>query len=114
MVSADGDSLPVSGHPEAVRMGDLDVEVALHMRMEHAEGPIWDALSNQLWWVDITGERVHCLDPISGSASSWPTQGRAGGVVIDTESQPVPGTSQGLAVLDRTTGSIRLSGHRSR
>jgi sugar lactone lactonase YvrE len=87
-------------------MGDLDVEVALHMRTEHAEGPIWDAVSARLWWVDITGERVHCLDPDSGAASSWPTHGQAGGVVIDTTGRPVVATPQGLAVLDRTTGSI--------
>ena len=87
-------------------MGDLNVEVALHLRAEHAEGPIWDAISARLWWVDITGERVHCLDPTSGAASSWPTHGQAGGVVIDIAGDPVVATPAGLAVLDRTTGSM--------
>ncbi len=87
-------------------MGDLDVEVALNLRAEHAEGPIWDAVSARLWWVDITGERVHCLDPTSGGASSWPTHGQAGGVVIDTAGDPVVATPAGLAVLDRATGSM--------
>jgi len=89
-------------------MGDLDVEVALHLRAEHAEGPIWDAVSARLWWVDITGERVHCLDPLSGAASSWPTHGQAGGVVIDTAGNPVVATPVGLAVLERTTGSMTV------
>ena len=87
-------------------MGDLDVEVALHLRAEHAEGPIWDAVTARLWWVDITGERVHCLEPVSGAASSWPTHGQAGGVVIDTAGNPVVAAPDGLAVLDTTTGSI--------
>jgi sugar lactone lactonase YvrE len=87
-------------------MGDLDVEVAFHLRVEHAEGPIWDAAGARLWWVDIAGERVHCLDPASRAASSWPTYGQPGGVVIDTAGHPVVATPDGLAVLDRTTGSL--------
>ena len=46
-------------------MGDTPVEVALHVRAQHAEGPLWDAATGCLWWVDITGERVHCFDPTS-------------------------------------------------
>jgi len=86
-------------------MGDLDVDVALHLRAEHAEGPIWDALSARLWWVDVTGERVNCFDPVSGAYSSWRTPGQPGGVVIDSTGDPVVATPRGLAVLDRETGS---------
>jgi sugar lactone lactonase YvrE len=85
-------------------MGDLDVNVALHLRAEHPEGPIWDALSARLWWVDITGERVNCFDPVSGAYSSWCTPGQPGGVVIDSTGDPVVATPRGLAVLDRETG----------
>lgn len=47
-------------------MGDVTVETALHVRAEHAEGPMWDEPSARLWWVDITGRRVHCFDPAPG------------------------------------------------
>ena len=62
-------------------MGDTPVEVALSVRAEHAEGPLWDAATARLWWVDITGERVHCFDPESSEHSSWSTagSGRLGG-----------------------------------
>jgi sugar lactone lactonase YvrE len=53
-------------------MGDSPVEVALSVR---AEGPLWDAATSRLWWVDITGQRVHCSDPASGNDSSVPTWG---------------------------------------
>jgi len=86
-------------------MSDLLVDVVLHLRAEHAEGPMWDAASSRLWWVDITGERVHCFDPASGADSSWPTPGQPGGVVLDTLGYPVVATPRGLAVLDRTSGS---------
>ena len=64
-------------------MGDTQVEVALSVRAEHAEGPLWDAATACLWWVDITAERVHCFDPKSSEDRSWATGGQPGGVVLD-------------------------------
>jgi xylono-1,5-lactonase len=89
-----------------VSVGDLDAQVAIHLRAEHAEGPIWDAESSRLWWVDITAERVHCLDPTSGADTSWPTPGQAGGVVIDSDGCPVLAMPDGLAILDRSTAAV--------
>ena len=63
-------------------MADVPVDVALRMRAEHAEGPLWDAASARLWWVDITGEQVHCLDPATGQDTSWSTPGQPGGVAL--------------------------------
>jgi sugar lactone lactonase YvrE len=90
-------------------MGDVAVDVALHLRAEHAEGPLWDAATARLWWIDIMGRRVHCYDPASGSDCSWPTSGQPGGVVIDAAGNPVVATPDGLAVLDRATGLLQLS-----
>jgi sugar lactone lactonase YvrE len=47
-------------------MGDTAIEMALSIRAEHAEGPLWDAATGRLWWVDITGQRVHCFNPSRG------------------------------------------------
>ena len=89
-------------------MRDTSVEKLLSLRSEHAEGPIWDAPTARLWWVDITGERVHCFDPQSGATWSWKTPGPPGGVVLDTVGQPLVAAPDGLAVLDRTTGSTEV------
>ncbi len=89
-------------------MGDTEVEVALSVRAEHAEGPLWDAATARLWWVDITGQRVHCFDPASGNDSSWATTGQPGGVVLATTGEPVVASPEGLAVLDRRTGMMDL------
>ena len=89
-------------------MGDIAVEVALSIRAEHAEGPLWDAATARLWWVDITGQRVHCSDPASGNDSSWATAGQPGGVLLATAGEPVVASPEGLAVLDRGTGTIDL------
>ena len=55
----------------------------MSIRAEHAEGTLWDAATARLlWWVDVTGQRVHCFDPASGNDSSWATGGQPGGVVL--------------------------------
>ena len=52
-------------------MSDATVEVVVGAQEGHAEGPHWDAATARLWWVNIAGERVHCLDPQSGEIDSW-------------------------------------------
>ena len=89
-------------------MGDAPVEVALDLRAQHPEGPIWDVGSDRLWWVDIAGERVHSFAPAAGSDTSWATPGQPGGVVIDPDGEPVVATPEGLAVLDRGAGATDL------
>ena len=89
-------------------MGDAPVEVALSVRTHHAEGPLWDATTARLWWVDISGERVHCSDPELGIDTSWSTSGQPGGVVLDQAGEPVVASPEGLAALDRNTGRMDL------
>jgi xylono-1,5-lactonase len=89
-------------------MGDTEVEVTLSIRAEHAEGPLWDATTARLWWVDITGQRVHSFDPATGNHSSWATAGQPGGVVLSAAGEPVVASPEGLAVLDRSTGTTDL------
>ena len=89
-------------------MGDTKVEVASSIRAQHAEGPLWDAATARLWWVDITGERIHCFDPQSGDDRSWSTNGQPGGVVLDATGEPIVASPEGLAVLDRGTGTMDL------
>ncbi|MCB0914695.1 MAG: SMP-30/gluconolactonase/LRE family protein [Actinobacteria bacterium] len=81
-------------------MADVDVSLALHVRAEHSESPVWDWDAGCLWWVDITGRRVHRFDPESGQDCSWGTSGQPGGVVLGVDGQVVVGLPDGLALLD--------------
>jgi sugar lactone lactonase YvrE len=89
-------------------MGDVAVEALPGLRALHPEGPLWDAASARLWWVDIAGERVHCSDPGSGRDSSWSTHGQPGGVVLTRSGEPVVASPEGLSWLDRGSGSTEL------
>jgi sugar lactone lactonase YvrE len=40
---------------------------------ELGEGPVWDARSGRLAWVDILGRRIHVIDPGSGDTRSIET-----------------------------------------
>ncbi len=89
-------------------MGDTPVEALPGLRALHPEGPLWDAATARLWWVDITGERVHCYDPESTQDTSWSTHGQPGGVVLSTAGQPIVASPGGLAGLDQGAGSMDL------
>jgi rhodanese-related sulfurtransferase len=65
--------------PAHSRMSDATVEVVVGAQEGHAEGPHWDAATARLWWVNIVGERVHCLDPESGDVDSWEAAGQPRG-----------------------------------
>jgi sugar lactone lactonase YvrE len=43
-------------------------EVVSAAGAELGEGPVWDARSSRLAWVDITAKRLHLTDPVSGSS----------------------------------------------
>ncbi len=89
-------------------MSDVGVEVVVGAQEGHAESPHWDAATARLWWVNIAGERVHCLDPGSGDIGSWETPGQPGGVILSATGEPVVASPEGLAVLDRGTGRMDL------
>jgi sugar lactone lactonase YvrE len=79
-------------------MGDTPVEALPGLRALHPEGTLWDAGTARLWWVDISGERVHCFDPESSNDSSWRTPGQPGGVVLDAAREPVLAAPDGLTI----------------
>ena len=46
------------------------VEVVAAAGAELGEGPVWDARSGLLAWVDILGRRIHLTDPRNGDTES--------------------------------------------
>jgi sugar lactone lactonase YvrE len=46
------------------------VEVIVEAMAELGEGPVWDARSGRLAWVDILGRRLHLTDPATGATES--------------------------------------------
>ena len=89
-------------------VSDAEVEIALDIGAQHAEGPNWDARSDRLWWVDIVGEHVHRFDPASGHDDAWPTPGQPGGVIVQADGAAVIQAPDGLRVLSESDATTRL------
>jgi sugar lactone lactonase YvrE len=85
-------------------VGDVPVDVVVGPGAEHGEGPVWDAATARLWWVDIAGQAVHCSDPQTGARRTWPTPWQPGGVVLNTGGRPVVAAPDGLVRLDPDSG----------
>lgn len=58
------------------------VEVALAANADLAEGPVWDAEENVLWWVDIFRGEVHRFDPSSGRDQKFQLAGPVGSLAL--------------------------------
>jgi D-xylonolactonase len=59
------------------------------------EGPLWDAVSQRLYWVDILEDRIYRHDPAFGTTESWSTPEHVG-FVLPTEHGLVAGFASGL------------------
>jgi sugar lactone lactonase YvrE len=56
------------------------VEIVVAAGAEVGEGPIWDARSGRIAWVDIPGRRIHLTDSVTGATESIETPLHVGAV----------------------------------
>jgi sugar lactone lactonase YvrE len=56
------------------------VETVVAAGAELGEGPIWDARSGRIAWVDILGRSVHLTDSVTGATESIPTPLHVGAI----------------------------------
>jgi sugar lactone lactonase YvrE len=78
----------------------LDAELVLDARAALGEGPIWDARSRELVWVDIMAGLVHRFDPATGSDASVDAGQPVGSAVIRAAGGLALAVRDGFAVLD--------------
>lgn len=57
------------------------IEVVTAAGAELGEGPVWDARSSRLVWVDITARRIQLTDPVSGASETIEVPLHVGAVV---------------------------------
>jgi xylono-1,5-lactonase len=68
------------------------------------EGPVWDARSGALWFVDIKQRQVHRFDEATGKVTSWPAPAQVGWVLPADDGALLAGLQTGLARFDPGTG----------
>jgi sugar lactone lactonase YvrE len=73
-----------------IKPTSTEVTKVLTAKMQIGEGPVWDAKSQRLLWVDIVGQELNVFDPADGSNETYTfpdivtsvTPRRAGGVLL--------------------------------
>ena len=75
------------------------------------EGPVWDARTGTVAFVDINAAHLHRFDPATGATSTWTAPCRVGSIGVRGGGGFVAGTRQGFAVLDPDTDAFEVLGH---
>ena len=73
---------------------------------ECGEGPVWSADEQVLYWVDITGARLHCYDPRRCCDTAWDMPGEVGALALRRGGGLVLMLQSGFAFFDVGTSSI--------
>jgi len=47
-----------------------NARLLMDIRSAHGEGPVWDAASGRLLWVDLTGCKIHAIAPVTGAVET--------------------------------------------
>lgn len=56
-----------TGRPHELQPTPTDVSVVLRASAQIGEGPVWDARTQRLYWVDIVGQELHVFNPADGT-----------------------------------------------
>jgi len=78
----------------------MNVELVIDARCELSEGPVWDSRSEQLYWVDIEGSRLHACQLKAMESLSWNIGCKIGAAVPRESGGMMLATEHGFELLD--------------
>jgi L-arabinonolactonase len=70
------------------------------------EGALWDAQNGLLYYLDITGRKVHRYDPERGTTRSWTMPGSVGSFALRVGGGAVVALKDSVHALDLETGAL--------
>jgi len=95
-----------TGRPHELEPTPTDVSVVLRASAQIGEGPVWDARTQRLYWVDIVGRQLHVFHPADGTNTTHACPDivtsvtpRAGGGLLLT-------LRRSFVLFDETTGQF--------
>lgn len=84
------------------------VQLAFNIPMQLGECPLWHPRENRLYWIDIDGRAVHCLDPQNNMHQSWPLPSEPGAIAWSETGGLVVAMRSGLATLETNSGALSM------
>ena len=66
---------------------NAQAELLVDARNGVGESPVWDALRQRLFWVDIPGRALWCWNADTGRARQWPTPEMTGCIALAAGSE---------------------------
>lgn len=89
------------------------IEAVVDCRNHLGEGPVWDAETGRLWWLDGTGRRVGNpsiwrLDPSTGEVENWQLEHDVGALAVRRNGNLVLALDDGFYFFDPTHGGLEL------
>ena len=84
----------------------IEAQLFYKIDAQLGEGPIWNDLTEKLYWVDIEGKQLHILDPASKENRSLNLPAQVGTVVPVDSTQAVVALVDGAFLLDTETAEL--------
>lgn len=91
-----------------VGMPDMNVECVVDCRNHHGEGVLWNPADSRLWWTDIQGKCLWCLDPVSGRFESFSVPRRIACFAPRATGGFVAAFDDGFGFFDPRSGERRM------
>jgi sugar lactone lactonase YvrE len=92
---------------ESMSMFTPELKVVHDRPMQLGESPLWHPEEQRLYWIDIEGRAVHCLDPSSGAHRSWNMPSEPGCIAWCHGGGMLVALRSGLNLLDTDTGKLK-------
>lgn len=89
----------------------LKIEVLVDHPSQLGEGPLWDAQTNRLYWVDTYGLALHSVDAAGGDMKTWNMPEPIGACALREKGGAIVALRSGFFELDFTTGEVSLIKH---
>jgi sugar lactone lactonase YvrE len=86
----------------------MRIEIAVDAEDGVGEGPFWDEVEGGLWWVDISGKRLHRWRPATGDRQDRELEDFASAVVLREKGGLLLAMRDGLYFMDPASGRRTL------
>lgn len=87
---------------------EINVELAWEIPSQLGEGAIWNHQSQELFWIDIEGKKLHIYHPESNKNRTLDTPSRVGTVVPIDENEALIALEDGIYKINVHNGEITL------